>query len=41
VNQFDLVKIEERLSTDLEEELFNGMEGETTIIADAITPALE
>ena len=41
VDQFDLVEIEERLSTDLEEELFDSMEGETTIIADAITPALE
>jgi hypothetical protein len=41
VDQFDLVEIEERLSTDLEEELFDGMEGETTIIADAIMPATE
>lgn len=41
VDQFDLVKIEEILSTDLEEELFDDMAGETTIIADAIMPAME
>jgi hypothetical protein len=35
------VKIEEILSTDLEEELFDDMAGETTIIADAIMPAME